>query len=118
MRTMDYSVGDIVAVPFPFVDGPDVKRRPAVVLSNGEFNAAHEHVVLAMITTAKRSAWPSDIRISDHAAVGLPVPSVIRMKIFTLDARLIARRLGRLSSVDMRAFHRTLSTNVLTMTDH
>ena len=43
--------GDIVAVPFPFVDSPQTKRRPALVLSKRDFNQNHKHTLLAMITT-------------------------------------------------------------------
>ena len=32
---------DVVVVPFPFVDSPTTKPRPALVLSTRAFNAAH-----------------------------------------------------------------------------
>jgi mRNA interferase MazF len=41
---------------------------------------------MAMITDARNQAWPLDIRI-DHHSAGLKMPSVIRMKFFTLDNR-------------------------------
>ena len=42
---------DIVVVPFPFTDRPATKRRPAVVVSGACFNAAHQHKILAMVTS-------------------------------------------------------------------
>ncbi len=36
------------------------QRRPALVVSPASFNDQHDHLVLAMITTAKRTRWVSD----------------------------------------------------------
>lgn len=90
---------DIVVVPFPFIDSPTTKPRPALVLSARSFNSAHSASVLAMITTAARSRWPSDVAIH-YAAAGLQAPSVVRLKIFTLENSLIARRVGVLAESD------------------
>ena len=56
--------------------------------------------MLAMITTAKRAQWRSDVEIGDLEQAGLPRNSVVRMKIFTLDNRLILKRAGNLSLPD------------------
>ena len=40
------------------------------------------------------------IGVGGRVAVGLPVPSIIRFKLFTLDHRLIFGRLGKLSETD------------------
>ena len=37
-----YERFDVVVVPFPFVDSPTTKPRPALVLSTRAFNAAHD----------------------------------------------------------------------------
>ena len=57
---------------------------------------------MAMITSLKPSQdlWQADIEIGDIKVAGLPVPSIIRFKIFTLDHRLILGRLGALSKLD------------------
>lgn len=99
----DYSPGDVVVVPFPFTDRNTSKRRPALVCSSREFNVASRHLVLAMITTATRSIWPGDVPICDREASGLPAPSVVRWKLFTLDASLVLRRAGALSAGDRAA---------------
>ena len=100
---MTFKPGIVVRVPFPFVDSAQSRYRPALVLSSEEFNRKHAHVVLAMITSAKHSRWPSDVPISDLASAGLGAPSVIRFKVFTLDARLVTGSLGRLSSANWKA---------------
>lgn len=89
---------DVVAVPFPFVERPAQKRRPALVVSVQPFNQ-HGHSLLAMITTSPLP-WPGDTSIGDLSAAGLSTACLVRLKFFTLDNRLIIRRLGRLSNND------------------
>jgi mRNA interferase MazF len=91
---------DVLVVPFPFVDSPRSKPRPVVVLSGAEFNQENGHCVAAMVTTAVRSRWTGDVAIQDLAAAGLSHASVVRLKIFTLDARVGARKIGALSAKD------------------
>lgn len=106
---MGFEANDVIVVPFPFTDRNTSKRRPAVVISSAAFNAATEHVVAVMVTTARASSWPSDIPISDLAAAGLPTPCVIRLKLFTLDASLIIRTAGRLGADDSEALRAGLA---------
>jgi mRNA interferase MazF len=101
MRT--YSPGDVVVVPFPFTGRADVKRRPALVCSSDLFNKRTKHLVLAMITTAAHSSWPGDVPIHDLRATGLPAPSVVRWKLFTLDAAFVLDKTGALSKADRAA---------------
>jgi mRNA interferase MazF len=100
---------DVVVVPFPFINSGQVKSRPAVVLSHRNFNEAHSASLLAMVTTAARSHWPSDVPISDLAAAGLSHASTIRMKLFTLENALIARRIGTLASADRRKLDQAIA---------
>ena len=92
---------DVVVVPFPFADRRRSKRRPALAISSEEFSAVTGHTLLAMITSADNAPWPMDVAI-DAEAVGLAVPSKVRMKLFTLDNRLILRKAGTLSRTDQR----------------
>ena len=76
-----------------------MKRRPALVLSMKAFNA-NGHTVLAMITTKSHSPWPGDTSVENLSIAGLHVSCIVRLKVFTLDNRLIIRRSGRLSEKD------------------
>jgi mRNA interferase MazF len=92
---------DVVVVPFPFADRATTRRRPALVVSRADsLGSVVGHHVLAMITSARHQRWPLDVPLEGLEAAGLPAPSVVRMKIFTLDARLIERRAGTLQSSD------------------
>jgi mRNA interferase MazF len=101
--TKTYDLYEVVKVPFPFTDIDATKVRPALVISSAKhFNARVGSSILVMITSLKptRNLWPSDIAIEDLLSAGLPVPSIVRWKIFTLDHRLILTRLGSLSAKD------------------
>ena len=61
---------------------------------------ANGHTLLAMITTASRSHWPSDHPVADLAGAGLRVPCVVRLKLFALENRLLDRLIGTLGPAD------------------
>jgi mRNA interferase MazF len=90
----------LAVVPFPFVDAPKTKPRPALVLSVRSFNRRNGHTLLAMITTAGHTRWPSDCPIQDLRPTGLRVACVVRWKLFTLDNRALQWRIGHLGERD------------------
>jgi len=94
---------DVVLVPFPFTDKHQVKKRPALVLSNAKkFNVKIGHSIFAMITSLRHKPWPLDHPISNLETAGLPKPSVVRMKLFTLDHRLVLGKIGELEEHDQK----------------
>jgi len=96
-----YDRFDVVIVPFPFMDRQSDKRRPALVVSDSvNFGHNSGHCVLAMITSSRQSPWQLDVPIGGLEAAGLPSSSKIRMKLFTMDHRLILRKVGHLSPED------------------
>ena len=100
---MTFDPLDVVVVPFPFTDRAGTKRRPALVISSAGFNAAHQHVICAMITSAPGPEWPSDLELGHWREAGLTVPCRVRFKVFTLDRSGILGRIGSLSGPDVRA---------------
>ena len=103
-HTVTYKPYDVVVVPFPFTDRQAHKRRPALILSDEmHFNKPTGHAVLAMITSQKNPDWPLDTPITGNRQAGLTAPSKVRMKLFTLDYRLILRKIGALTDKDRKA---------------
>lgn len=96
---MIFEQWDVVVVPFPFTERSDAKRRPALALSTAAFNE-NGHTVLAMITSKSYPSWPGDIDIDALEPAGLKASCIIRLKVFTLDSRLILKKIGRLSPAD------------------
>lgn len=105
-----YKTFDIVVVPFPFSDSNQAKRRPALVISSHtNFNNEIDHSILAMITSARNKPWPLDTIIEDYSTAGLPKTCTVRMKFFTLDHRIIIKKIGTLAIKDQKSFKKMFS---------
>jgi len=83
--------------PFSHMEKDPYKRRPVLVL--GTMGTGDDEALLVtMITSnARRVSRPhaDDVLIADHAACGLPVPSVVRAtRIWTAQSRDVVSVLG------------------------
>lgn len=89
--------GDIVWVPFPFVEAPRLRDRPALVINAQSPTADLDLLWVMMITSAANKGWQGDLSLETRfAECGLEVPCVIRTaKIATVEANR-ARRSGAL----------------------
>ena len=91
-----YRLGDIVIVEFPFTDGLQSKRRPALALSTD----SDGDVLLARITS-KHLTSPGDVVLQDWAQLGLRLPSIVRFsKLTTLHEWRVKQLIGTLPSND------------------
>jgi mRNA interferase MazF len=89
---------DVVAVRFPFIEGDDSKRRPALIVSSSQLHAEQGICWIVMITTAKSGPRPGDIAVTDHKSAGLPEQCVIRAsRITAVGTDQIARRIGSIT---------------------
>lgn len=70
--------GDIVWVTFPFTDGVRLKERPALVLSNDQYNKHSEDILLAYITSQKKDSYQISLEQSYISEGRLPKTSYIR----------------------------------------
>lgn len=105
---MTYSQFDVVVVPFPFTERTASKKRPALVISDVAFNQYLMKSVMAMITTTGHLPWLLDVPIVDLAASGLKSPSLIRMKLFTIDDALVLKKIGTLAKSDREIVQHSL----------
>jgi mRNA interferase MazF len=89
--------GDVLLVTLPFTDFSDEKQRPALVLSDADYNQTDD-IILCGITTNLRQDRPCILLTQNDLAEGtLPHTSAIRPdRLFTLDQTLVRRRLGRI----------------------
>jgi mRNA interferase MazF len=104
---------DVVVVPFPFHEIPVRKRRPVAVISGKAFNQANGWTVVAMITTAKETNWPSDVPIKDLETAGLKAPCIVRPRFQTMPNEIIVRHIGALGSLDRLSCERQLADMLL-----
>lgn len=108
MTTAHIAPGDVVWVPFPHVEEKRLRSRPAIIVATG-LAGAHNLCWTLMITAAANETWPEDVPIADYRAVGLSIPSSIRLaKIATLPAAA-ATRIGRLPDAVWSDVRRRLS---------
>ena len=86
--------GDVVVLPFPFSDLSANKRRPALVVAEGEYG----DVILCQITSKlKKGAETIELRDRDFQEGKLKITSYVRpRKIFTADLGLILYRAGKI----------------------
>ncbi len=107
--TIHYKKWDIILVPFPFSDLSATKKRPALVVSPGEYNRGYD-IVIAFITS-KVDVKPRlcDYKIKEWKKANLPKPSLIRMKFATIDKAIIVKQFGRLTNKDIKPFKDILS---------
>ena len=68
--------------------------------------------MLAMITTRAHRAWPGDSEIQNLELARLPLPCIVRLKIFTLDNRLLMRKSGSLAPADQRRVSGVLKSHL------
>lgn len=106
---MTFEPFDVVTMPFPFSDRQHSIVRPAVVLTgHADFGVRTGIAIVAMITSAKHSAWPYDIPISDLASAGLTVPCLVRQKLNSVAFELIDRKIGVVADADRGSIGRSL----------
>ena len=72
---------------------------------------------MATITSEADAPWPIDCRLSDLASAGLPAPSQVRFRLFTLDHRLVRGERGTLGPGDRRAVMASLAALLRTPLD-
>jgi mRNA interferase MazF len=66
-----------------------------------------------MVTMRAHDPWPGDVPLGDPAAAGLRHDCIVRLKLFTLDNRLILRRIGSLIPSDRAAVAREITSLLL-----
>ncbi len=92
--------GEVVMVPFPFTNLSETKRRPVLVLSNFDHNVASRDFISCGITSNLRNrSFSVLLDPSDMMEGVLPVRSRIKYdKIFTLEKRLVIKKVGKISA--------------------
>lgn len=100
-------VGDLVLVPFPFLNLKTKKRRPALILSVIQPKELPRFSVIAMVTSQIRGeSFPGDYLIQDWKEANLLHSSKARLaKIVSVENHLFLKKIGRLSPRDLKGCH-------------
>ncbi len=101
---------DIILIKFPFSDLSGAKVRPALVISNNQYNQEKlDCVVLAMTSNLSRSEYKVIIESQDLDSGSLPVKSAIRVdKPFSVSQNKILKVQGKLKETQFQAVERAI----------
>lgn len=99
--TTTYRLGDVLLLEVAYTDLQGAKRRPAVVISNDEYNRASPDAVIVPLTASGARLRMGDFRIANWSSAGLMRPSVARARPTTVARGRIERKLGRVSEADL-----------------
>lgn len=98
-KKMKFKQKELVLLPYPFTDQEGSKVRPAIIISNDEFNKKCQDCVMIPLTTViKDEPYSIIIDQEDLSSGKLLKPSRIRIdKIFTINKNLIMMQIGKMS---------------------
>jgi mRNA interferase MazF len=111
--------GDVVLTNFPFSSGGGAKMRPALVVQTDRNNRRLSNTIVAMVTRSTKRAqneptqYLLDPATSEGAAAGVLHPSTVKCEnLFTVEQRLIVRKIGRIPATAMKHIDRCLKTSL------
>jgi len=92
-----YSKNEIVLVRYPFSDLTSTKVRPVVVV-----NAPHtsQDVLIVPLTSKTTGLLAGEFVLTDWKGAGLNVETAAKRGIFTIQEKLVLKRVGRLVTKD------------------
>ncbi len=109
---MNYKQGDVVLVKVIFSERTDVKKRPALIISDEYYHSNRQEVIISAITSNVERILPGDTRIKEWEKAGLKFPSLATGIIQTLKIIIIERKLGKISSSDFQGFRDNLKKSL------
>lgn len=103
-----YKQADIVVVKFPFTDGSQFKKRPALIISNEAVNKTGDYLIVQI--TSKLNDDNFSIAIEQNDCLHpVPLKSYIRTyKIFTVHQSLILSKVSEANP----SFFKTITTKI------
>ena len=94
---------DIIWVSLPYTDFKEAKARPAVVVSNDEYNKSHKDLVVCALTTNLQTKEYSVIIDNENISSGkLPLRSRIRADKILQISKDLAK--GSFASINQNTF--------------
>ena len=95
---MQVNQKEVVLLPYPFSNLKGIKVRPALVVSNNQFNKKSDDCIMAPLTTIiKDEPYSVVIKQTNMSSGKLLKTSRIRVdKIFCVEKNLITMKIGKL----------------------
>lgn len=101
------AIGDVIAIPFPFSDLSQTKKRPALVVATAE----HGDVILCQITSRSYASKRAlSIGSANFARGTLPMDSFARPdKLFTASESIAVSVLGSLTEARLHDIRQSIA---------
>jgi mRNA interferase MazF len=107
---MTFEFGDVILARYPFTNQVGFKQRPAVVVSNRQYNTVRPDVVIMSITSQLSSlSSVDDVQIVEWQAASLLKPSAVKPVFVTLEQSLSLKRLGTFQPSDQTASRQAIA---------
>lgn len=113
-----YKQKEIVLVPFPCSDLTTSKRRPALILSNNNYNGKFPDILACVVTSNLfKDNYSVDLESTDLNSGVLPEKSIIKChKLFTIQQSLIIKRFSIISEEKFKEVESVLYKLIQTST--
>lgn len=97
---MNINQKDIVLLPYPFTNLRKMKVRPAIVVSNDNFNKmCHDCIAVPLTSVIKDEPFSISINQNDLSNGKLIKPSRIRLdKLFSVEKKVVQMKIGSVSA--------------------
>ncbi len=95
-----YNQRDIVLIPVPFTDLTSKKVRPAIVVSNNQYNHRSDDMLIVGVTSVLgNEPYSLDLTNEQMEEGTLPIPSKIRCdKLYLLKNKIAIRKYGKVNT--------------------
>ena len=100
---------DVILVEVIFSDGLGVKLRPALVLSDNDYNKVRNEIIVSAITSNVKQIYRGDTEIIDWEKAGLKVPSLATAILQTVRKDSIKKHLGQIAKSDFARIEKNIS---------
>lgn len=93
--------GDVIVVKFPFSSSLKYKARPAVIISNDNYNKnSRDTIVILAISSQVNSKLSIEKEVKFYKEAGLLKESIFKASIATIQKEFVIHKLGQLTSYD------------------
>jgi len=100
---MIYNPGDVILINYPYTSAKASKKRPAVIISNADYNdIRNEFVAMPITSQMDRTDYPGDTVLLDWKETGLRKPGITKGILFTLEELIIDKLIGQLTARDLQ----------------
>ena len=107
-----YKQRDIVLIPFPYSDLSDLKKRPALIISNAKMRH-HEDIICCLVTS---NPTKEGILLENQFFEGALLPYVSWVKpyrIFTLKKNFIIKKLSSLKQAEYNKIFKEICSYII-----